>query len=59
MVVKMVVRPIAKLSEGPAANESKGLRPFWAALRDQALCLVVVFKAHLRPDQLRGSWTRD
>jgi hypothetical protein len=53
MVVKMAVRPIAKLSEG-RCNGSNGLRPFLVAIRQQTLCLDAALKASLSRDQLRG-----
>jgi hypothetical protein len=52
MVVKMVVRPIAKLSKEACAKFG---RRRCAAM----LCLDAAFKAHLRLDQLRGSRARD
>jgi hypothetical protein len=61
MVVKMVVRPIAKLSEYAAARMTwpiehrcydDGLPNILGSKRRQTLFLDAVFKAHLRPDQL-------
>jgi hypothetical protein len=73
MVVKMVVRPIAKLSEEgpyqecpshrPSMLRRRAFRPFFAAIWQQTLsamqCLDAAFKAPLRLDQLQESPTRD
>ena len=55
MVVKMVVRPIANLSEEARCNGSKELSTILGSNKaKQTLCLDAVLKAHLRRDQLRG-----